>query len=122
MDGLAALVTSAALTPNVYPYPIESIAVPCTVIGYPERIDFDNTFGRGSDRADVPLWVIVGKTGTADARDALSTLIADASSVKSALDGQHAFGAVRVTDASIQEIAVGGVTYMAVKFSCDVIS
>lgn len=122
MDGLAALALTSGLPNNVYAFPVPNITTPCTVIGYPTQIDFDLTFGRGSDRASLPVWVVVGTTGNKDARDRLSAILADTSSIKSAFDGNQSFGSVRVVDARITEITVGAINYLAVEFTIDVIS
>jgi hypothetical protein len=121
MDGLADLATSAGLVENAYAWPADSIAVPCIVVGYPTRTTFDITYQRGGDEMTFPVWAVVGKTTTKDARDRLSTLLGDVSSVKSAFDGLRSFGDVRVTNASIDEIAVGGITYLAALFEVEVI-
>jgi hypothetical protein len=117
MDGLAGLLT---LVPTRYAWPVESITVPCAVVGYPSRIDFDLTMNRGADTWVVPVWYVVGKTGTEDARNALSDILNEAGSVKALLDGAHTFGDVRVTGAEISELVVTGVSYVAAKFDCEV--
>jgi len=122
MDGLSTLLVSAALVPNNYAYPVESVTVPCSVVGYPTKVSFDETMGRGGDSADLPVWILVGVTGTKDARDTLSLVLADASSVKSALDGAQSFGDVRVTEAEVTEITIAAVTYLGVKFTVEVYS
>jgi hypothetical protein len=118
MDALAAKVPASAY--RVHPWPVESITPPCVVVGYPTTIEFDSTMGRGSDRWVVPVWYAVGATGTKDARDALSAILNDTSSVKSALDGTQSFGDVRVMSAEVAELVVAGVTYLAAKFDCEV--
>jgi hypothetical protein len=123
MDGLAALAVSASLAPNVYAYPVESVTVPCIVVGYPKNIDFDAVFVRGGDRVELPVWFVVGKTGTKDARDGLSRILADASSVKSVFEGTQSFAqTIRVTDAEIAEITIAGVDYLGAKFTLEVYS
>lgn len=122
MDGLAALITADSLVSQVYAYPVESVTVPCAVVGYPTEIEFDLTFQRGGDRVELPVWFIVGKTGTKDARDRLSVVLADATSVKDSLDGSQSFGSVRVTDASIEEVTVSGVAYLSARFDVEVLS
>jgi hypothetical protein len=121
MDGLATLATAATIAPQVYAYPVEAVTVPCVVVGYPTDITFDVVFGRGGDEMTLPVWVLVGKTGTKDARDRLSTLLGDASSIKSALDGAQSWGDVRVTDAKITEVTVAGVVYLAAEFTVEVV-
>ena len=121
MDGLAALAVSASLAKNVYAYPVESVTVPCIVVGYPKTIDFDAVFVRGGDHVGLPVWFVVGKTGTKDARDGLSLILADASSVKSAFEGTQSFAqTIRVTDAEIAEITIAGVDYLGAKFNLDI--
>lgn len=117
MDGLAGLIGMA----NSYPYPAESITVPCAVVGYPTEVDFDLTFQRGGDTFRIPVWLIVGKSGTVDARDALSERLTGVGSLKEALDGSHAFGSVRCTDAEVAEITVAATTYIGIKFSTEVV-
>lgn len=119
MDGLATLATG--LAPDVYAYPVDSVTVPCIVVGYPTEITFDMTFQRGGDEMTIPLWYIVGKTSTKDARDRLSTIIGDASSVKSAIDGSQSFGDCRVVSAAVEEVTVAAVAFLAVKFDVEVI-
>jgi hypothetical protein len=121
MDGLATLARTGTLAPQVYAWPAETVTVPAIVVGYPERVEFDLAFARGADSAVIPVWYVVGKSSTKAARDVLSDVIADASSIKSAFDGNHAFGSVRVTEADITEIVIAGVPYLAAKFSCEVV-
>ena len=121
MDGLATLATTAALAPNVYAWPVNAVTTPCVVIGYPTNIDFDLTFGRGGDTMTLPVWFVVGPTNTKDARDRLSAILADATSIKSTFDGAQTFGDVRVTDAKITQITIGAVEQLAAEFTVEVV-
>lgn len=118
MDGLAT--AAAGLAPDVYAWPVDSVTVPCLVVGYPTTIEFDITFQRGGDRLVVPLYYLVGKTSTKDARNALSTIIGDGSSVKSAIDAAT-FADCRVMSAAVEEVTVAGVTFLSVRFDVEVI-
>lgn len=120
MDGLATLATNASLAKNVYAYPVESVTVPCVVVGYPTTMDFDTVMARGGDRVEIPVWFVVGKTGTKDARDVLSLILADSSSAKSVFDGNQSFGAVRVTNVAISEITIDSVVYLGAKFNLSI--
>jgi hypothetical protein len=111
MDGIAGLFTG-----NVYPWPAESVTVPCVVVGY-ATVAYDLSMGRGADTWTVPVWYVVGKTGTTDARDSLS---AAETVVKAAIDGGHSFGDARVTGAEATEIVISSVTYLAAKFDIEV--
>jgi hypothetical protein len=121
MDGLAELCVTADLARNVYSFPVESVSVPCVVVAYPTTIEFDLTFKRGGDRMVVPLFFVVGKANSRDTRDALSLVMTGTGSIKEALDGAQSFGDVRITDAAIQELTIGGVPYMAARFQAEVI-
>jgi hypothetical protein len=119
MDGLAALM--AGVEPNVYAWPVESVTVPCVVVGYPSDIELGITFGRGADAATFPVWVVVGRTGTKDARDALSSAITGSSDVHDALTGAHAFGDVDVQSVSVESITIAAVEYVGLKYVVEVV-
>lgn len=120
MRALASQIETAGLVANVYDFPVESITVPCAVVGYPTAWPFDATFGQvGVGFAVLPLWFVVGKTNTEDARNALSDVLSGAGSVKALLDACTAYD-VRVTSAEVAEITVAGVAYLAAKFDCEV--
>lgn len=124
MDGLADLLTTEAISDNVYAFPSAAVSVPCVVVGYPTDIEFDLTYqGAASTQTHntylIPVWFMVAETGTVAARDALSNVISDAASVKHALDGLHTFGTTRVVDATPEQITIGAVTYVAVRFDTE---
>lgn len=124
MDAISAEIVSAGVVTKAHAYPVGSVTPPCAVVGYPETIDFDAVFGRGSDKAEFPLWVIVGKVHDKSARDAISKLITGATGIKDALDGDLG-GAVQtchVTDCKIEEIQVGDITYLSAKFMLEIYS
>lgn len=121
MDGIAALITSSGLVKNVYEWPTNGATPPCAIVGWPTSMVFDMTFQRGGDEMVIPVYFVVGDTSNKDARDALSTILGDATSIKSALDGVHTFGDVRVTEVSISEFTIGAAPMLAAKFDCEVI-
>lgn len=123
MDGIAACVVAWGGVPNAYPWPVESITVPCGVVGYPSgEIDIAITFGRGGDRATLPLWIVVGKTATKDARDALSDVIAGGSDLVAAIVGAHTWGDADVTGASVATFTSSSIEYLALKLDVDVVT
>lgn len=121
MDGIAALLLSASVAPNVYAYPVESVTVPCAVVGYPTEIALGVTFQRGHDTATFPVWVVVGKSGTKDARDALSLAITGAANVWTALTGTQSFGDVAVLNVEPAPITIAAVEYIGLKYTVEVI-
>ncbi len=87
MDAIAAKVP-VDLTGRVYAWPMEEVTPLCAIVGYPDDpINFDETFGRGSDRATFPLFVLVGKPTERTARDVLSAVLTGATGIKDAIDG-----------------------------------
>lgn len=116
MDQIAALISA----PNVYAYPAEAVTVPCAIVAYPSEIEYDLTFGSDSVRLVFPIFYVVGGSGD-EARDAISAVLVEAPSIKASLDGAHAFGDVRVTDAQIEDVSIAGVTYLATRFDAEVL-
>jgi hypothetical protein len=124
MDGIAEAAEDGDVTTRVYAWPTESIAPPCAIVGYPTDLQFDATFGRGSDKAVFPLWVVVGKVADRTARDALSGLITGATGVKDAIDGTlgGACQTARVSDCQVELLAIGGISYLSARFDIEVYS
>jgi hypothetical protein len=122
MDALAGA-TPAGIS---HAWPVESITPPCWVVGYPEDIDFDAVFARGSDKATFPMFYIVGKVTTKTARDMLSAVISGVDELKAAIEADPTLGAViqtcRVTHCRPQEITVAGVAYLSARFDVEVYS
>lgn len=124
MDAIATTCTGASLAPRAYPYPADTISPPCVVVGYPVLLSFDMTYQRGADQADIPVYFVVGRPNELAARTALSAILADATSVKSALDGTlgGVVSSLRVTDCRVMELEVNTVTYLAAVFNAEVLS
>ncbi len=106
---------------NVYAFPPPGIAVPAVVVGYPEKLDLQATFGRGSDELLFPVWFIVADQGvTVAARDALSVVLASGTTIANVLSTVATWGASNCGTAHIEPLTVGGTAYLAVKFDVDV--
>lgn len=93
LEGIATrLRTIAGL--RVFDYMPDALAPPAAIVQLPRAIDFDLTFGRGSDTLDIRVLVVVGK-----ASDRASTLNLaaylnpdGASSVKAAVEADPTLG------------------------------
>lgn len=109
---------------NVYPFAAEHVTVPAAVIGYPESYEFDQTYGRGSDRMTLPIFVLVGKVSDRAARDALGAYVngSGTSSIKANLEGgsYSSFDSLRVQSVEFETISVAGQEFLAGVFSVDV--
>jgi hypothetical protein len=120
MDGLKGLLVAASITPSVFEWPVESVTPPASIIGYPEApISIHDVFQAPSGEIEFPLWVVVGRTSTKDARDQASGYI---ETVPVALEGVQSFGAVLVKTAEFAFIVVGQVPYLSLKFIVGVLS
>lgn len=123
---MAALATEVAKISGlrVYAYPADNVQAPAAVVGYPETYEFDQTYGRGSDRMTVPVFVMVGRVDDRTARDALGAYVdgSGSSSVKAKVEAgtYTAMDSVRVTDVQFLAVTVAGVDYLAAQFSIDV--
>lgn len=58
---------------RAYPYPLDGTpAVPAAIVTYPDRYVFDETYGRGMDRMELPVVVLVGRVYDRVARDQIA--------------------------------------------------
>lgn len=109
---------------NAFGYPADTISPPAAMVDYPDGIEFDATYGRGSDTMVVPVYVAVGKASDRAARDTLGAYAdgAGAKSVKQVLEAgaYEAFDTCRVSGAEFAVITVGAVDYLAAKFTVDI--
>jgi PKD repeat protein len=124
MDGLAALITAGAFVDNVYAFPSPTVSVPCAVVGYPSEIVFDSTFQgtlgyQPHNRYVNPVWFLVAQGDSLTARDALSNILTGTNSVKSVLDGLHAFGTTRCTDGFVGQVPIADVIYVGARFDTE---
>lgn len=105
---------------RVYGYPTDTVQPPAAVVGYPESIDFDQTYGRGVDTIALPVVVVVGKVYDRATRDALSKYCdgAGAASLKAVLepDPHTAFNTVRVARVEFDVVTYNGIDYAAAIF------
>lgn len=116
MRALANAIDVAGFVANVYDFPVESVTVPAVVVGWPESIDFVQSFSPERDTWEVPVWFMAGKSNTEDARNAVSDAL---NTMRQLLNDVTDYD-VHVTGASIAEVSVSGVAYLAAKFDCEV--
>lgn len=106
----------------------DSIAPPAAIVGGPELVQFDHTFGRTSDRYTIAVRVYVGKASDRNAQEKLDAYIAGsgADSVKQALETDPTLNgacqSLRVTQVRGYGVyPIGGVEYLGAEFVIDVI-
>jgi hypothetical protein len=106
---------------------VESVEVPAALVALPERIEYDGTYGRGTDQIpDLPLVILVGAPEERASRKRLSQYSdgAGPSSIKQVLEGHSWTTCDEVNVANVdfdQGVTYAGVTYLAAIFHLDVI-
>jgi hypothetical protein len=109
---------------RVYPYNADSVQPPAAVIGWPDQIEYDQTYGRGSDKITLPMWVVVDRQDQRTSRDRLAVYLDGAgdSSIKAAVDGgtYTACDTVRIATASPVALTLGGVDYLGAAFDIEI--
>lgn len=125
MDAIAQRLLAAEVVAKAYGWPHASATIGSAVVDYPDGgIDYDVTYGRGSDKATFPVLVICGLPNDRTSRDVASTFVNGARSVKDALepDLDGAVQTCRVTDAAVVVWTLAGVELLAVRFDLEVYS
>lgn len=109
---------------RVWDYPPNKITPPAAIVAYPDTLDFDATYGRGSDRLTLPVLVVVGKVSDRASRRQLATYCdgAGASSIKAVLEAgtYTAFDSIRVMRIDFDAVTIAGVDYAAALFDVDI--
>lgn len=113
---------------RVYAGAPPKIDVPSTgaaiVVPYPDRIDYDGTYGRGMDTIDQPIVVVLGRPTDRETADRLVAFASGsgASSVKAVLEGYAwtTCHGIRVARAAFDVVQIGGVDYMAGEWTTEI--
>jgi hypothetical protein len=104
---------------------VQRIHPPAAVITLPDRIDYDDTYGRGSDRIpDLAVVVLVAHPTQPEARRAIAAYT-DGSGPKSVKAAVEAYAytscdSVRVAWAEFDTVAYAGTDYLAAIFHLDI--
>ena len=111
---------------RVYAWAQPSVSPPAAVLTLPESIDFDQTYGRGSDRIrDLVVVVMVGKASARTALKELSTYASGsgARSVKAKLDARTwtTCHVVLTTRVEFDTATFAGTDYLAALFHLDIV-
>jgi hypothetical protein len=110
---------------RMFAYPPPTVVPPAGIVSYPERIDYDQTYGRGMDRiVGLPVVLVVGKAVDRAARDTAARWAAGsgAGSVKAVLEAATytTCDVLTVTSCSFDVVTIAGVDYIAAMFSLDI--
>jgi hypothetical protein len=103
-----------------------SVSAPAGLVGLPVRIDYDDTYVRGSDRyPDLEVYVLVDKPQDRSTRKRLAQYAAGAGdkSVKQAIESYEFTScdkdSVRVVSCEFEEVKYAGIPYLAAIFHVD---
>lgn len=108
---------------RVFDFPPKSAQPPFAFVDMPDRVDFDLSYARGSDRVVFPVVVAVADVVDRAARDAIAAYAAGtgASSVKAAIDGATVGVSARVTACEFRPVTLAAGTYAGAIFDVDVV-
>lgn len=124
MDEVAeALKTITGL--RVFDYPPPTVVPPAGIVSYPDRIDYDQTYGRGMDRVSgLPVILVVGKATDRAAREKAAGWAAGSgpTSVKAVLEAASysSCDVLVVTSCTFDVVTIASVDYIAAMFELDI--
>lgn len=124
-DVMQALADQAAtVIPRSFAYPPDKVSPPAFIVELPEVVEFDATYGRGSDTMAIPAVVLVAR---ADDRSAVKNLLpyldgAGGTSIKAALEnGSYtAMNTVHVRQAELAVFTFAAVDYLGIEFTINI--
>ncbi|MEV4846134.1 hypothetical protein AB0K20_23315 [Micromonospora matsumotoense] len=105
---------------------VQRIHPPAAMVALPERIAFDQTYGRGSDSIEgLPVLVLVARPTSPEARREIAEYAAGAGpkSVKAAIEA-HQFTAadeVTVVSAEFDVVTLLATEYLVAQFNLDIV-
>lgn len=109
---------------RVHGHPPDKVTPPAAIVTYPDTYTYDETYGRGMDRIELPVVVVVGKVSARSSRDDLARFVdgSGVASVKAVLESgtYTAFDTVRVTQAVFDIVTIAGVDYLAATLTVDI--
>ncbi|MFI7677872.1 hypothetical protein [Actinophytocola sp. NPDC049390] len=98
---------------RAFGYPIDHPPLPCAVVVLPDEVTYDQTYGRGSDRMTVPLFVFVPRSPDRVAADALAAYLSGsgAKSIKAAVDSTDSNTYTSCDEVTVTRAVTGSYTY-----------
>lgn len=109
---------------RVFDHPVDDVQPPTAVVSLP-AITFDETYGRGCDRYNLPVVFVIGKVESRASRNNLAPYVAGsgAKSVKAVLEGYDpvSFDTVRVQQVEFDVMTFGSVEFLTATFLLDIL-
>lgn len=129
MDAIAdRLDTIDRIAGRVFPYPADKVEAPAAVVSYPTGgIEFDATYGRGTDMIrGMTVTVVEGKVSSRDARDRMAPFVAGSGplSVKGVLEATSVepmpWDDLHVLSVDFVIVTIAGTDYLGAEFKIDI--
>lgn len=112
---------------RAYEWAQGTVAPPAALPGWPDRLDYVQTYGRGQSHcADLPMLVVVGKASQRVAAKRLGEYVAEtgAKSIPAKLEGRAgswvACDVVTVSWVGFPAVSIAAVDYLAAEFHLDI--
>lgn len=106
---------------RVFDFPPKSAQTPFAFVDMPSSIDYDATYGRGSDRYTINVYVAVTAQVDRSSRDAVAAYCGvGVGSIKNALEGATTVFTTRVQSATFGTIQMASGDFFGVTFQCDI--
>lgn len=111
---------------QVFRYWPGNVAAPAAVIGFPDDVEFETSYGPGSARMTVPVVVLEGAVSDRSAALRMGAYAAGAgaNSIKAAIDGYGVYTALDVASVTRVEFdifPIASVDHLAAVFEVDVV-
>ena len=108
---------------RVFDFPPKSAQPPFAFVDMPERVDFDLSMQRGTDRVTFTVVVAVADVVDRAARDAICAYAegSGATSIKAVLDAATIGVSARVTSCEFRPVSLAAGTYAGCLFDLDVV-
>lgn len=102
---------------RAFAYPVDKPPLPGAVVALPDDIDYDQTYGRGSDSMTFPLFVFVARTPERAAAKALAAYLSGSGSksIKAAVDNTTSNTYTSCDTVTVTRAVTGAYTYNAVE-------
>lgn len=112
---------------RVFAYNVDKLSPPAAVVSPPERIEFDQTYGRGSDKITLMVTVFVSRSDARSAEAELSAYMdgSGPKSIKALVDSSdtNAYDScdtVTVTTAEVLYDSIGGTPVQVAEFTVEI--
>lgn len=111
---------------RVFDHPVDKVEPPTAIVSLPQ-IAFDQTYGRGSDRYELPVILAIGKVVDRAARNNIAPYVAGsgAKSFKAVLEDKStpyaSFDTVRVQGVDFDVFTWNSIEYLTATFTLDIL-